>query len=119
MTHAIIITIMALAALGVWTAFGDEMLFEKQRKWIEGKRRNTKRRFPMWIQKMAATCNRCMVTIYGTVAVLCLGLMPEQVAALSHLAHAQFAYWVPDLLALAKVPVYIVCAVGLQEMLHR
>lgn len=83
------IIVMALAALGVWTAMGEGMVFEPVRKVAE--------MFPVFIQKPLATCPRCMVTIYGTAALLLLGW--------------QFNIYV--------WPVYLIAAVGLQEMLHR
>lgn len=91
MTHAIIVSIMALAALGVWTAMGEGMILEPVRKLVEGGKN------PLWSKKMLASCPRCMVTIYGSAAVLALGFT--------------FPLWC--------WPVYLVAAVGLQEMLHR
>lgn len=105
MTHAIIITIMALAALGVWTAMGEGMVLHWFNRYVTGPRTfwpPTYHAFftwhwPLWMQKPLATCPRCMVTIYGTSAVLALGFT------------FPLWYW----------PVYLVAAVGLQEMLHR
>jgi hypothetical protein len=90
MTHAIIITIMALAALGVWTAMGQGMILHRYHVWAST-------HLPAWAFFMTAECSRCMVTIYGTSAALALGFT------------FPLWYW----------PVYLVAAVGLQEMLHR
>lgn len=88
--HLLNIAIMALAAIGAWTAMGEGMVLEPVRKWIE------KHATP-FLSKPLATCPRCMVTIYGTAALLVLGVAID------------IYTW----------PVYLVCAVGLQEMLHR
>lgn len=90
MTHIETIVIMSLAALGVWTAMGEGMVLEFVRKFLEAY-------FPAFLHKPLATCPRCMVTIYGTSAVLLLGYT----------------------FAPLMWPVYLVAAVGLQEMLHR
>lgn len=88
--HLEIIAIMSLAALGVWTAMGEGMALSLFREVAEDQLRP-------WIAKPLATCPRCMVTIYGTSAVLLLGYT--------------FDPWM--------WPVYLCAAVGLQEMLHR
>ncbi len=89
MMHIQIIAIMSVAALGVWTAMGEGMILEFIRKPLE--------KLPSWIHKPLASCPRCMVTIYGTAAVMLLGYP------------VLWQWW----------PAYLVCAVGLQEMLHR
>ncbi|TXH44723.1 MAG: hypothetical protein E6Q97_32350 [Desulfurellales bacterium] len=90
MTHLEIIAIMGLVALGVWAAMGEGMVLSIFRKGVE-------EMFQPLVAKPLATCPRCMVTIYGTGAVLLLGYT--------------FDPWM--------WPVYICGAVGLQEMLHR
>lgn len=90
MTHIEIIAIMGLVALGVWAAMGQGMILHGYYRWAS----NT---LPAWAFFMTAECSRCMVTIYGTAAVLLMGYT--------------FDPWM--------WPVYICGAVGLQEMLHR
>lgn len=90
MTHLEIIAIMGLVALGVWTAMGQGMILHGYYRWASTT-------LPAWAFFMTAECSRCMVTIYGTSAVLLLGYT--------------FDPWM--------WPVYICGAVGLQEMLHR
>lgn len=88
--HLEIIAIMGIAALGVWTAMGEGMVLEPVRRFIEAGTSS------FWAKPLA-TCARCMVTIYGTSAVLLLGYT--------------FDPWM--------WPVYLCAAAGLQEMLHR
>lgn len=89
MIHLLIIAVMAMASLGVWTAMGEGMILEPLKKRYDN--------LPNWARKPLSTCPRCMVSTWGTTAVVCLGLPFDLYA------------W----------PAYALCAVGLQEMLHR
>lgn len=110
MSHLVNIAIVALAGLGVWTAMGEGMVLERVRKAAEV--------LPAFLQKPLATCPRCMVTIYGTSALIVLGLFPsEPFAYLFSTAPMQWEWACAS--GVMIWPVYLVCAVGLQEMLHR
>ena len=112
MDHVEIIVVMAIAALGMFVATGEGMIFEAFGKWVERTRPNDGKVvgktvsksvpvIPLFWQKPIATCPRCMVTIYGTAAAILIGVLP--------LDFAHLIAW----------PVYILCAVGLQELLSR
>lgn len=89
MGHLEVIAVMALAAMGMWTAMGEGMILHKWTKVIE--------RWPKALSYPLGACPRCMVTVFGTIAALGIG-------------------WDFDLLPwLAYVP----CAVGLQELVQR
>jgi len=124
MNHLAAIAIMSLASIGMWTAMGEGMILEWFRKLVEGDKgfaSAAKNGVPIWAQKMLATCPRCMVTLFGTFILAVIGAMPEQVSeAFAYMAHTPIASWQFSCYANAFDLVgYIVCAVGLQEMLHR
>jgi hypothetical protein len=90
MNHLIIIAVMALVARGAFVAMGPSMIL-----------------FPLsnvlarieyeWIRKPLGSCSYCMVSAWGIPAVYALGLAP---------------LWY-------LLPVYLLCAVGLQSMMER
>ena len=92
MNHLIAIAVMAMASLGVFVSMGEGMILEP-----------LKRRL-LWIEEPFAhgvySCPRCMVSVWGSLALLCLYLSGMPV---------NWYLW----------PVYALCAVGLQEMLDR
>lgn len=83
------ILVMALVPLGAWVAMGEGMVLE----WVPGVCRN----MPVWIQKPLTSCPRCMVSAWGVPTALLV---------------------FPDL-NLWLLPVYMLGACGLQELLHR
>lgn len=89
MEHIEIIAVMALVPLGAWTAMGEGMVLE----WVP----RVCRHMPVWIQKPLTSCPRCMVSAWGIPAALLV---------------------FPDL-NLWLLPVYMLGACGLQELLHR
>lgn len=113
MEHIEVIVAMALVPIGAWVAMGEGMVLEWWAQWWTGPRKLTEveehirhmerdgsplpSRFPTWLQKPLATCPRCMVSAWGTPAALLL---------------------FPDL-NLWLLPVYMLAACGLQEMMHR
>lgn len=104
------IAIMSLGALGAWVAMGPGMVFEPFAKFVERRGSFTVfgRTFPPWIpaklRHPLATCARCMVSIWGSIAVVILGVVPEGLTVVELVV-----CW----------PVYLLCAVGLQELLSR
>lgn len=113
MEHLEVILVMALVPLGAWVAMGEGMVLEWWVQWWTGPRKLTEveehirymdndnsplpLRFPPWITKPLAECPRCMVSAWGIPAVL---------------------WTFPDL-NLWLLPVYMLAAAGLQELLQR
>ena len=85
--------IMAVVALGAWTAMGEGMVLSFVTRWAE--------KLPKWMAKPLATCPRCMCTIWGS-------------AALFRLGYDFSSTW-----NIVQLPVLILTAVGIQELLHR
>lgn len=86
-------TIMAVVALGAWTAMGEGMALSFVTRWTE--------MLPKWMAKPLATCPRCMCSAWGMTALLVLGF--------------DFgSTW-----NIVQLPVLILAAVGIQELLHR
>ena len=85
--------IMAVVALGAWTAMGEGMVLSFVTRWAE--------LLPKWMAKPLATCPRCMCSAWGIVALLVLGF--------------DFgSTW-----NIVQLPVLILAAVGIQELLYR
>ena len=86
-------TILAVVALGAWTAMGEGMVLSFVTRWAE--------KLPKWMAKPLATCPRCMCSVWGLAALLVLGF--------------DFgSTW-----NIVQLPVLILAAVGIQELLHR
>lgn len=111
MEHLLIAFVMAFASLGVWVAYGPGMAFEFVGKFIE-------RRAPKFLRKPLATCPRCMVTVYGTAAVVLLGMTPPDIRD-AMVSLARCAPVSADVAPLAAWPIYLLCAAGIQELLSR
>ena len=90
MNHLIIIAVMALVARGAFVAMGPSMVFEPLGKLVA---------LIPWegLRKPLGSCSYCMVSAWGIPAVYALGLAP---------------LWY-------LLPVYLLCAVGLQSMMER
>ena len=89
-THLIIPAIMALVALGARFAMLDGNILRPIGKAVE--------KLPfVYLRKPFGTCERCMVSVWGTPAILLLGFRPD---------------WY-------LLPVYWLAATGLQEMFDR
>ena len=86
-------TIMAVVALGAWTAMGEGMILSFVTRWAE--------KLPKWMAKPLATCPRCMCSIWGIAALFLLG------------------YDFSSTWNIVQLPVLILTAVGIQELLHR
>ena len=86
-------TIMAVVALGAWTAMGEGMVLSFVTRWAE--------KLPKWMAKPLATCPRCMCSIWGIAALFLLG------------------YDFSSTWNIVQLPVLILTAVGIQELLHR
>jgi ABC-type phosphate transport system permease subunit len=85
--------IMAVVALGAWTAMGEGMILSFVTRWAE--------KLPKWMAKPLATCPRCMCSVWGIVALLALG------------------YDFSSTWNIVQLPVLILAAVGIQELLYR
>jgi hypothetical protein len=97
--------IMAVAALGAWTAMGDGMVLRSVYVWAE--------RLPSWAAKPLATCPRCMCSAWGIAALLICG------AGVGVSWNFDLGILALDWSRIAQIPVLILAAVGIQEMLHR
>jgi F0F1-type ATP synthase membrane subunit c/vacuolar-type H+-ATPase subunit K len=89
MTVLIPIVVMALVALGAFVAMGDGMILSALRRGVA--------KLPEVARKPLTACAYCMVSVWGTSAVLVLGICPV---------------WY-------HLPVYWLCAVGLQRIMER
>lgn len=87
--HLFWVIIMALTAMGMWVAMGDDMILAFWGRWVN--------RLPKALSYPLGKCPRCMVTLFGTAGALALGWQFDLV------------HWL----------VYIPAAVGLQELLQR
>jgi len=85
--------IMAVVALGAWTAMGEGMVLSFVTRWAE--------KLPKWMAKPLATCPRCMCSIWGIAALFLLG------------------YDFSSTWNVVQLPVLILAAVGIQELLYR
>ena len=89
MMHLAAILIMALTAWGAFQSMADGMILAPLRRLLE--------RLPLWAQKPLTACPYCMVSVWGTAAVLLTCGFPHPIA------------W----------PIYALAAVGLQDLLNR
>jgi hypothetical protein len=85
--------IMAAVALGAWTAMGEGMVLSFVTRWAE--------MLPKWMAKPLATCPRCMCSAWGIAALFLLG------------------YDFSSTWNIVQLPVLILTAVGIQELLYR
>lgn len=85
--------IMAVVALGAWTAMGEGMVLSFVTRWAE--------LLPKWMAKPLATCPRCMCSIWGIAALFLLG------------------YDFGSTWNVVQLPVLILAAVGIQELFYR
>lgn len=84
-----VIAVMALAASGAFISMGEGMILAPLGKFLW--------KVPEPWRHALASCQRCMVSVWGTAAVYALGIAPE---------------WY-------LLPVYWIGAAGLQEMVQR
>jgi len=89
MEHLTAIIIMALTAVGVFQSMADGMVLAPLRRVLE--------RLPLWAHKPLLACPYCMVSVWGTAAVLLTCGFPH--------------WW--------AWPVYALAAVGLQDLFNR
>src|SRR5690606_6599674 len=118
------VIIAACASIGVWTAFGEGMIFARIGRALETHIHPT-------LAKPIATCPRCMVSVWGTVALVVVGyhfgvdlnLDPESRVYIDGDLLTGVRKVKPiiqvDWSELVKLPLVLLCATGLQEMLHR
>lgn len=113
-SHLTIIAVMALVALGARFAMLDGHILG----WV-GKR--VEKMEDAYLRKPIGTCERCMVSLWGTAAVVCLDISPALNAALWHVVNVPYgdAPTLAELRLVATLPVYWLAAVGLQEMFDR
>ena len=84
-----IIAIMAIVPVGAWVAMEEGMALAWLGKVLD--------KIPEPFRHPVRSCQRCMVSVWGTLTVLALGMCPE---------------WY-------VLPVYWIAAVGLQELIDR
>ena len=128
--------IMAVVALGAWIAMGDGDILHFMRRFIEQTippdepTDKAKHIFPSWVRNPLAACPRCMCSVWGIVALLLLGFgvgiqldfTPSDMMTFNdamELVPVDEPWIRVDWSRLAQIPVLILTAVGLQEMLHR
>lgn len=110
---------MAVVALGAWTAMGDGMVLNRIARFAN--------RIPSWIRNPLASCPRCMCSLWGIASLLICGidigidvnLFGPQVtldALGDFVAAPPVSFHWPRLI---EIPVLILAAVGIQEMLHK
>ena len=97
--------LMAVVALGAWTAMGEGMAL-RWLAWVAAL-------FPAWITKPLATCPRCMCSVWGIAALIVCGFGVG--VSWNHELHMVALDWA----RIAQIPVLIIAAVGIQELLHR
>ncbi len=117
MDHLEAIVIMALAAQGAFVAMGEGMVFEKIGMVKLLGKVNEPWRHPL------STCARCMVSTWGTLAVLILGCHPEYLITTEAWHYEPYFAWLevdvtPNWSAIGQLPVLWLCAAGLQELLN-
>ncbi len=95
--------LMAVVALGAWTAMGEGMVLHWWTKLVEG-------HVHPFLAKPLATCSRCMCSVCGIAALAVCGLDP---------GFTWNAGPAIDWPRVAQLPVLILAAVGIQEMLHK
>lgn len=112
------VALMACVALGAWTAMAEGMVLNFVARIAN--------RMPPWLAMPLATCPRCMCSIWGVAALIVCGYGVGIDLNLFHrvaLDHNSDLVSLPliavDWPRLAQVPVLIIAACGVQEMLHR
>jgi hypothetical protein len=121
-TQILAVLVIAAVPLGAFVCFSEGMVLSW---WYEAVDKST---LPTWMKKPLATCSQCMVSAWGLPAALLLGLLPEITLALRTLLHVIMHvgdgfthwelspyHWIPLVLPLVKVPVYLFLAVWLQS----
>jgi hypothetical protein len=98
--------LMAVVALGAWTAMGEGMLMERFARLVE-------RIAPAWIAKPISSCPRCMCSAWGITALLLCGF------GVGVSWNFDLGILALDWSRIAQLPMLILAAVGIQEMLHR
>lgn len=93
--HLVNITAMSLTPLGASVAMREGMILARLYNAVE------RSGLPVWVRKPLTLCPRCMVSVWGTAALLILGWRPI------HLH--DMAMWA----------LYALCAVGLQEAIDK
>lgn len=89
MDQLTVIAVMAIVASGAFISMGEGMVLAPLGTLLW--------KVPEPFRHPLASCQRCMVSVWGTGAVFALGMMPE---------------WY-------LLPVYWLCAAGLQELIQR
>lgn len=97
--------IMAVVALGAWTAMGDGMVLQWWTKFVE-------KYTSKFIAKPLATCPRCMCSAWGLAALLALGF---DLGFTWNIGEGMAIDWH----RVAQLPVLILAAVGIQELFYR
>lgn len=111
--------LMAVVALGAWTAMAEGMALNFIARFAD--------RMPAWIAQPLATCPRCMCSLWGSAALIVFGF---DIGIGFNLFGPQLALdaageFIPapavaiDALRLIEIPALIIAAVGMQEILHR
>ena len=114
MNHLIAIVVVALFAQGVFTSMGEGMILEPVKnflaRFITGK----------WAHPFY-DCPMCMSGIWGIPVIFLLGLVPIDVhCAIDHMFTNPIAFWKLSTIGpILYLPIYALCAVGLQELLQR
>ena len=115
--------IMAVVALGAWVAMGEGMILAPLREWAE--RTNAPalvmpddkshyiHLWPAWIRNPLTACPRCMCSAWGIAALIICGF------GVGVSWNFELYILVIDWQRVAQLPVLILAAVGIQEMLHR
>lgn len=128
--------IMAAVALGAWVAMGDGMILAFVRRFIEQTippdepTDKAKHVFPSWVRNPLTACPRCMCSVWGITALLLLGFGVGVQLDFTSSGMVTFndamelvpvdEPWIRvDWSRLAQIPVLILAACGIQEMLHR
>ena len=97
--------IMAVVALGAWVAMGEGMVMRQFARFVA--------RFPSLIANPLATCPRCMCSAWGIAALIVCGF------GVGVSWNFELHILAIDWQRVAQLPVLILAAVGIQEMLHK
>jgi hypothetical protein len=98
--------LMAVVALGAWTAMGDGMILGWFRRLVE-------RFVHHFLAHPLATCPRCMCSVWGIAALLVCGL------GVGISWNFELDVLVLNWSRIVQIPVLILAAVGIQELLQR
>lgn len=137
--------IMAAVAMGAWVAMADGMVLAPFRKIIEleikwqtlpterEQLEAVRKKFvlPVWIRNPLASCPRCMCSVWGIAALLICGFstgidinfvretgMMKFTPSLD-LVPARLPFIAVDWARLAQMPVLVLMAVGIQDLVQR